>query len=456
MSQANQQPDRSELPEEWQRGFDWVERTLGGKLVGWKRQNRWRPAWFLTLERDGESVPLYWRGARGELDHGIYDLKHEGHVLEVLRRNGIPVAQVYGYCEDPEGLLLESCPGRANLATAENAAEVESVVDDYVEVLTRMHAIDVKEFEDIGLTRPQNAEQLGLGDFDFWERQYRADKVRPDPLVEFGIRWVRRNTPQERSKVSFLHADAGQFLFDKGHLTTVIDLELGYLGDPAADIAGMRARDISEPLGDLKRAVHHYEALSGEKVDPAAIDYHTFRFGQVNPMCIHRLIATPPASINYVLYMAWYIVYSRCPLEVMARRMGIELDPPSLPEPEASRRGAALGHLVAGLDPAAAGKDSARAYELDVLYRVAQYAERSDRYGPALESDNLDDVARLLGHRPKSWQEADAQLEEFVLKAGPESDPDLVRLLHRRLLREEALLEPALRELQNAHMAPID
>ncbi|MGE4653364.1 MAG: aminoglycoside phosphotransferase, partial [Myxococcota bacterium] len=84
------------------------------------------------------------------------------------------------------------------------------------------------------------------------------------------------------------------------------------------------------------------------------------------------------------------------------------------------------------------------------------YAERSDRYGPALESDNLDDVARLLGHRPKSWQEADAQLEEFVLKAGPESDPDLVRILHRRLLREEALLEPALRELQNAHMAPID
>ena len=187
MTQANQQPDRSELPEEWQRGFDWVERTLGGKLVGWKRQNRWRPAWFLTLERDGESVPLYWRGARGELDHGIYDLKHEGHVLEVLKRNGIPVAQVYGYCEDPEGLLLESCPGRANLATAENAAEVESVVDDYVEVLTRMHAIDVKEFEDIGLIRPQNAEQLGLGDFDFWERQYRADKVRPDPLVEFAI-----------------------------------------------------------------------------------------------------------------------------------------------------------------------------------------------------------------------------------------------------------------------------
>ena len=57
--------DWEALGEEWQRAFRWVEATIGGRLVAAHRQARWRPAWFLEVEREGERLPLYWRGDRG-------------------------------------------------------------------------------------------------------------------------------------------------------------------------------------------------------------------------------------------------------------------------------------------------------------------------------------------------------------------------------------------------------
>ena len=69
-----------------QRMLVWVERTLGGKVVRKERQARWRPAWFLELERAGETLPLYFRGDRGATDHGVYPLEHEMRVLQLLAR----------------------------------------------------------------------------------------------------------------------------------------------------------------------------------------------------------------------------------------------------------------------------------------------------------------------------------------------------------------------------------
>jgi aminoglycoside phosphotransferase (APT) family kinase protein len=455
MSDPGPRLDRRALEPEWQQAFAWVEETLGGRLVTWERHPRWRPAWFLTLERGGEVMPLYWRGARGALDHGIYDLAHEAKILGVLERNGIPVPHVYGHCMEPEGLLLQGMPGRANLATAESQSEREAVLDDYVSILARMHAIDPAEFEAIGLERPRTPEALGLGDFEAWERQFRQEKRGPDAMTEFGVRWIRRNTPRDRHRATFIHGDTGQFLFEQSHVTSVIDLELAYLGDPAADFGGLRSRDLSEPLGDLDRALRHYESITGEEMDLEAVDYHTFRFGWVNPMCTGHLCVDPPVTTNYVQYLAWYTVYSRCPLEVLARMKGIALEPPSLPEADATPRHPAIGHLVDALDPERGGDDPDRRYELDRLYRVAQYLERADRYGAALDADNLDDMAAILGHRPRDGRTGEAELERFVLEAGPEHDPQLVRFFHRRLLRQEALLRPALRELLDVEMPPL-
>jgi len=444
-----------EIPAEWQRAFRWVEDLLGGRIVRRERQARWRPAWLLDLERDGRSLPLYFRGDRGRTDHGVYPLEHELRVLRVLEAQGIPVPHVYGLCPDPRGILLERCPGRANLATAESPAEREAVLDHYIELLARMHRIDPAAFEAVGLARPRTPEALGLGDFDAWERSYRRTKRRPEPLIEFVIRWLRRNAPRDRERVTFLTVDSGQFLFEGGRVTAVLDLELACLGDPLADLAGLRCRDLSEPLGDLPRALRRYAELTGEEIDCRAVDYHTARFGICTPMVVAHLVADPPPDLDLAQYLSWYLVYSRAPLEAIAHGMALALEPIALPEPEPTRHAPAHGALEALLS-GAAPCGGFEAWRAGAALRLAQYLRRADRLGPALDALDRDEAARLLRRRPPSAEETDARLEELVLEAGPERDADLVRYFHRRVQRQEALLGPALRELEGALLQPID
>src|SRR4051812_34551006 len=87
----------------------WVETTLGGKVVRFERQPRWRPAYFIDVERDGETIPLYFRGSRGPGGEDL--IRMEGELVNVLEAEGIRVPHSYGYCADPPGILLTGVPG---------------------------------------------------------------------------------------------------------------------------------------------------------------------------------------------------------------------------------------------------------------------------------------------------------------------------------------------------------
>ena len=449
-------PDRAALSPEWARAFEWVE-THVGRIVGAEAQARWRPCFYLDVERTGEVLPLYFRGDRGEADHGVYPLEHEMRVLQLLEDQDLPVPHVHGFCPEPRGIVMERCPGRSNLATADSEAERESVLDQYVEFLSKMHAIPLDELASLDLEAPATPEALGLGDFAHWERQYRHFKARPEPLIECAIRWIRANVPQDREQVSLVHGDAGQFVFEAGRMTAVLHLEKAYHGDPAADFAGMLCRDLSEPLGDLKRAVATYERCTRSEMDIRAIYYHTIRFGMCTPMVTAHLSAQPPAELNWPQYAGWYLVYGRVPIELIAHVEGIELEPPELPEPLPTRHEPAAAWLTAALtatrDKAGQG---ALHYEIDTALRAAQYLEQVGRFGAELEAQSLDDAAKLLGHRPATWSESDAALEALVLEAPPERTGEILRLLHRHALRQEFLLTPALREIEGAQVQLLD
>ena len=101
--------DRSSLEPEWRKAFEWVEANVGPIVAG-ERQARWRPCWYLDVEKDGQSLPLYFRGDRGESDHGVYPLEHEMRVLQLLEEEGLPVPHVYGFCDEPRGIVMERKP----------------------------------------------------------------------------------------------------------------------------------------------------------------------------------------------------------------------------------------------------------------------------------------------------------------------------------------------------------
>jgi len=210
---------------------------------------------------------------------------------------------------------MDKSPGRTNLSTAETEEEKVSVLDHYIDLLADMHSIDPKRYEEIGIERPKGAEALGFGDLDRWESGFRESKKRPEPLIEFVTSWLRRNVPTQREEVSCLAVDSGQFLFEDGKVTAILDLELACLGDPAADLAGMRGRNLAEPLGDLARAFERYYAKTGKRIPKEVLDYHTIRFNLYTPYTCAPFVAEPPDTVDLVQYLSWYWVWSRGCLE---------------------------------------------------------------------------------------------------------------------------------------------
>jgi aminoglycoside phosphotransferase (APT) family kinase protein len=285
-------------------------------------------------------------------------LEHEYEVMRVLEQQGIPVPHIYGFCDEPRGIVMEQAAGRANLATAVDEAERRSVLDHYVEILAAMHSIPIDAFAHLDLPQPATPEALGLGDLERWEKSFRASSQQPEPLVEFVVRWLHENVPSHRSRVTFLAGDAGQFLFDAGRVTRVIDLELAYLGDPLADLAGMMSRDLSEPLGDLSRAFARYGELTGEPVDLPTVLYHAARFAIVTPLATAPLTQAPPSGLHYAQYWGWNLVYGRAALSAIAQREGIPLPEPESVEPVATRHSPAFEHAVRLLESTASGRRS--------------------------------------------------------------------------------------------------
>ncbi len=433
----------------------WVEDYVGGRVVACERQPRWRPAWFLEVERDAERLALYFRGDRGISSTAVYALEHEMTCLQVLEAEGIPVPHVFGFCSAPRGILMERSAGRADLSTARDEEEERSVKRHYMEILARIHALDIEPFLRAGLEAPSDPDRLALADLPIWEKSFRRAKSRPEPLIEFVLRWLKRNVPPAAGSTSFVCGDSGQFLFEDGRVTAVLDLELAHLGDPAEDLGALRSRDLSEPLGDLRPAIAAYEEFAGHAVDQVLIDYHTVRFALSTPLATVSVLAAARPGIDLIQYLCWYHVYSRAPIEVIAHAQGVELVAPDLPKGESNRHSAMYDDLSDRLTPRS-GKDEFAHYAENIAHRTAVYLQRLNRYGPALEADDMADINAQLGSQFENADDAAAALEAWILDADAGADADLLRLLHRRCLRQEVLLEPVLAEFSGARIQLLD
>lgn len=422
--------------------ISWIERNTGGRVVRCERQGRWRPAWYVDVERNDDALPLYFRGDRGALDHGVYPLEHEYHVLRVLEAHDIKVPHVYGFCEEPRGIVMARVPGRANLLTVTGDAERSAILDDYMMWLARIHRIGPEPFEAAGLAPA--GDSLIMADFDRWEATYRVKKARPEPFIEFAIRWLRREPPVRTIAPTLVVGDSGQFLFDGGRVSAVIDLELAFLGDPLHDLACMRLRDLAEPLGPLAPAFARYETEMGTPIDRVALDFHTIRFAVCTPMSVSHVLAAPPGDVDLVRYLVWYVQFCRVALELMAGLTGVDLDPPPPFVPDASRFVAGFPALDAALGDVAPDEPQQQ-FRLDVAQRLSAFLRRVAEIGAPVEAQDLDEATALLGTRPDSWVECDRALEAFVAEAGDAHDNDLIRFFHRRMSRWQQLIEVGMR-----------
>ena len=64
-------------------------------------------------------------------------------------------------------------------------------------------------------------------------------------------------------------------------------------------------------------------------------------------------------------------------------------------------------------------------------------------FGPAMEAQELDEMAELLGSRPESVKDGQRLLDEKVLEGDPAMDEQFIRYFYRYSRRKELILGDA-------------
>jgi hypothetical protein len=419
---------------------DWVTREFGGSLLKISRQSRWRPVWQAEVERDGEILPIMVRGERTDTPL-IFPLRHEMILQEQLWKAGIPIPEVYGWLDELPAYAMQRVGGRPDFADS-TTEERDQVMYEYMGILARMHRLDVEPFAAAGITRADRPSEAAAKGVEQFVQTYRATKKRPDPFLEFALGWLRRNPLPPRDAEAPIVWDSGQFHHENGRVTAVIDVEIGYIGDPMMDLAAFRMRDTVLHFGDFNTLYRWYEEQGGFPLDLDVIQWHHIFFTLSNELSFHTALADPTPDSDYMTNLQWCSETNLHAVEALAERLGYDLEPvdvPGAPDPSAAIGHQHLVRTLRSLDPG----DEYLQYRLRAAFRLSRHLQRVDEIGAEITAADLDDLHELLGHRPRTQAEGDAALEEYVLQDEGRHDEGLVQLFNRRFTRLKATLGPA-------------
>lgn len=183
----------------------------------------------------------------GPLLPSAHAVDREHRVIGALHAAGLPVPQVFGYCDDPAVLptpfyVMAFVPGRIffdprlpEVARADRAPLFDAMND----TIARLHAGDPAAVGLADYGRPGNymARQI-----ERWTRQYRASATEPIEAMERLIAWLPAHlAAADDTAVSVVHGDCrmDNFVFHptEPRVIAILDWELSTLGSPLADFA---------------------------------------------------------------------------------------------------------------------------------------------------------------------------------------------------------------------------
>lgn len=417
-----------------------VERSCGSPVTSIRRQLRWRPTWFVDVERDGELVAMVVRGDR--VDTEILPLRHEYTFHRLLEERHFKVPHLFGFMDEIGAVLMERVPGRPDFDGADSTTR-DAIVDEYLQELARLHSIDPQPFIEAGIMHPAPGQDAGMVTYDNLERRFRARKTLPDPFMEFSLGWMHRHRPLANGRLAPTVWDTGQFHHEDGRLIAILDLEFGHVGDPLSDIATWRMRDTLIPFGDMRRLYARYEELTGEPVDLETVKRHHFGGCLSNQLIFGPAVAAPEPDSDLMNSMQWNSETNLMATEFLGEYMDIELPAVDPIESRNTRHDRTFDHLVASLRSTPV-VDPETQHRLRMAFRMARHLQRRSEIGDALDEADIDDVHHLTGHRPAGWFDAERRLEQFVLADAVTGryDEQLTVLFHRRNLRTHQCLGP--------------
>ncbi|MBW2501145.1 MAG: phosphotransferase [Deltaproteobacteria bacterium] len=422
---------------------DWVSKNLGGEVREITRLERWRPLWKVEYSDSGKDKTVLVRGDRPISQ--VYSLKYEMQVMQALEANGVKVPHIYGWMDSPTAFVMEWIetedrdPGMLHTAI-ENPTTMSDerwqAMLSYMDHLAEVHKVPVDEFTHIeGLIQPKTAREIALNSV---ERMYEAgvEAGLVDSALEFLQSWLRRNVPEHRTQASFATGDAGQFMSAGSEVLALLDFEIAFIGDIHWDLACFRGRHPYENMGDIPALYRRYAEASGTEVDLPVVCYHTVAFLQFAAIAAMFFTEPDARGSNWIEGILEYASIARRAYEAIAELQGIELDHDlHLPEPDVHPLEASgLNKLLIDIErlPTSSAFEP---WERDLLGAIPQFLLNHARYRRWFEAEAVADINRITGKAFDDLSSADVAVTELIAADDPSRDEELVRIMHRRILR---------------------
>lgn len=416
----------------------WVEAHLG-PVRAVRRQERWRPSWYVDLIQGTRPMTVYVRGSRGG-DWPPKPLDYEYRVHRVFEEHGLRVPRLFGYIDSVPAIVMEMLPGRANLRFADSESARESIRNQLIDQMVRMHSLDPDLLRAAGAHEPEDPVRRAMSYFDQAERIYLRAKSRPQPFLEFARKWMARHPPEVSPSPEVVAVDAGQFMFDGDRLTGLNDFEMVGLGDRYTDLGALRTRDRAEYIGDLNEFYSLYARRAGIELDMKRLRYHALAIALLTPLMISGQLSNPGTVEDHYLYQQWWGNNCKEAIEQLAEMLGIDLPVWSWPKPGRSGRYDTVFEDLSVWFRSRGEHAGATTYEMDRKHAHVGFLQRVSIYQHEFEIEYWDDIAKLTGTRPRELDVADSLLEAFVSQARPEHDADLLCLFYRQIQRHVFLM----------------
>jgi len=457
------------LPDEL---VSWIEEVGGGRLLSADRMpgGARKEAWFIDLEdADGDPTSLFLRYDRSDpaRTKDPWTLHREATVYLALQDSAVPVPRVLGVHPVHQAMLSERVQGGNWFSRIVDPDEQEATARDFMTRLAALHSLDAGALDLPLFPAVGTVAEAVLAELDEWEGVLAARGGTPDPALAFSLRWLRNHIPPYDGPPVLVQGDTGpgNFMYDGGRVTAVVDWELAHLGDPMDDIAWLSLRATQEPFTDFPTRLREYEVLSGNVVDEGRVRYYQVMAETKLQVMGHRGPSDDDDGRedeggggsdvgNGFIYQ---VLHRQLWLEALAGANGLELTPAEAPRARQGRDGdwmydAVLTQLRDVIVPRTTDQ-LARARGKGIA-RIIKYLARVGTYGDYYEECELRDLENLLGRRPDSVADGRAAAAAAVA-AGDASEEDYVRALWRRVARETELARPSMGVLADRHWPPL-
>ncbi|HET6966025.1 MAG TPA: phosphotransferase family protein [Acidimicrobiales bacterium] len=447
--------------------LSWIASAAGAPVVSADRipGGATREGWFVDVGRpEGPVRELFLRFSPKPLPErsAFHRLATEAAIMRALGPTEVAVPTIVAVHPEREAVLSERVAGATWFYRIGDPDEQVRVADDFMRNLAALHRLDpatlgIEPLGPVASPRRHAIERLAA-----IRRRGTGPDGSMDPLLRFTVDWLEAHVPDYDGPAVLVQGDTGpgNFMYQDGRVTAVVDWELAHWGDPMDDIAWVSLRTVQDTFTHLPDRLKTYSALSGYEIDEQRIWYYRL-FAEATMTTLYPHEGEQEAARdtsrsdigNLLIYRQ---LHRRLWLEALMKVMGLDLPEPELPEPVAVPEwhhlyGEILGTLRT-IAPRIA--DPLAGQWVKGVARVVKYLEDLDRSGRDFAALELEEIGSLLGRRPPSLEEGRRALADAV-RAGQVGGEDYVRYMWHRTCRDDRLMRGASGALHERTWPPV-